>query len=77
VERFGKIMTMNKKNKVHKSLRITLIKSPIGYSRRQKGTVRALGLRRMGHTVEQRDTPVIRGMVQKISHLVRVEELEE
>jgi large subunit ribosomal protein L30 len=70
-------MTMNKKTKVHKSLRITLIKSPIGYSRRQKGTVRALGLRRMGHTVEQRDTPVIRGMVRKISHLVRVEELEE
>lgn len=68
---------MNKKNKAHKSLRITLIKSPIGYSRRQKGTVRALGLRRMGHTVEQRDTPVIRGMVRKISHLVRVEELEE
>lgn len=60
-----------------KKLRITLVKSPIGYNRQQKGTVRALGLRRMGHTVEQRDTPVIRGMVQKISHLVRVEEFEE
>ncbi len=68
---------MNNKTKVQKSFRITLIKSPIGYSRRQKGTVRALGLRRVGHTVEQRDTPVIRGMVRKISHLVRVEELEE
>ena len=60
-----------------KKLRITLVKSPIGYSRRQKGTVRALGLRRMGHSVEHRDTPVIRGMVRKISHLVRVEEFEE
>lgn len=64
-----------RKTKAQKKLRITLVKSPIGYSRQQKGTVRALGLRRMGHTVEQLDTPVIRGMVQKVSHLVRVEEL--
>lgn len=63
------------KTKTQKKLRITLVKSPIGYSRRQKGTVRALGLRRMGHTVEQVDTPVIRGMVRKVSHLVQVEEL--
>jgi large subunit ribosomal protein L30 len=60
-----------------KKLHITLIKSPIGYNKRQKGTVRALGLRRMGHMVEQLDTPVIRGMVWKVSHLVRVEEFEE
>lgn len=64
-------------NETQKRLSITLVKSPIGYSRRQKGTIRALGLRRMGHTVEQMDTPVIRGMVRKVSHLVRVEELEE
>jgi large subunit ribosomal protein L30 len=63
---------MAKKKK--KMLRITLVKSPIGYSKRQKGTVRALGLRRINHTVEQQDTPVIRGMVNRISHLVRVEE---
>lgn len=56
------------------TLRITLVKSPIGYSKRQKGTVRALGLRRINHTVEQQDTPVIRGMINKVSHLVRVEE---
>jgi len=68
---------MDKKNEAHKRLRITLVKSPIGYSQRQKDTIRALGLRRMGHTVEQMDTPVIRGMVQKISHLVRLEELVE
>ena len=57
-----------------KVLRITLIKSPIGYSKRQKGTVRALGLRRMHQTVQQLDTPVIRGMLDKVSHLVLVEE---
>jgi len=60
-----------------KKLHITLVKSPIGYSQRQKGTVRALGLRRIGHTVEQVDTPVIRGMLRKVSHLVRVEESVE
>jgi large subunit ribosomal protein L30 len=58
-----------------KKLRITLVKSPIGYSRRQKGTVRALGLRRMNQAVVQEDNPVIRGMVTKVGHLVEVEEL--
>ncbi len=57
-----------------KTIKITLTKSPIGYSKRQKGTVRALGLRRMNHTVEHEDTPVIRGMITKVSHLVKVEE---
>ena len=57
-----------------KKLQITLVKSPIGYSKRQKGTVRALGLRRMNHTVTHEDTPVIRGMIDKVSHLLRVEE---
>ncbi|MFQ5615015.1 MAG: 50S ribosomal protein L30 [Anaerolineales bacterium] len=57
-----------------KTIHVTLIKSPIGYSKRQKGTVRALGLRRMNQTVVHRDTPVLRGMLAKVSHLVRVEE---
>lgn len=70
-------MMTKRKAATRKKLHITLIKSPIGYSQRQKGTVRALGLRRMGHTVEQMDTPVIRGMVRKVSHLVRVEEFVE
>jgi large subunit ribosomal protein L30 len=56
-----------------KSLKITLIKSPIGYSTRQKKTVRALGLRRMGQMVEHNDTPAIRGMVDKVAHLIEVE----
>ncbi len=57
-----------------KTIKITLTKSPIGYSKRQKGTIRALGLRRMNHTVEHEDSPVIRGMITKVSHLVKVEE---
>jgi large subunit ribosomal protein L30 len=56
------------------TLRITLIKSPIGYSERHKRTVKALGLHRMRQTVEQPDTPVVRGMVAKVAHLVKVEE---
>ncbi len=57
-------------------LRITLVKSPIGYDQRQKRTVRALGLRRLHSTVEHEDAPTIRGMVAKISHLVEVEEVK-
>jgi large subunit ribosomal protein L30 len=58
-------------------LRITLTKSPIGYPEEQKRTVEALGLRRMNQTVEQEDTPAIRGMVTKIEHLVTVEKVSE
>ena len=58
-------------------LRITWVKSSIGYSERHKGTIRALGFRHLGDVVEQDNTPVIQGMVHKISHLVRVEEIEE
>ncbi|NIV31165.1 MAG: 50S ribosomal protein L30 [Anaerolineae bacterium] len=63
------------KKKKEAMLRITLTKSPIGYSERQKRTVRALGLRRMHQTVEQRDTAAIRGMVAKVEHLVTVDEV--
>lgn len=66
---------MSAAKKKEKVLRITLTKSPIGYSRRQKETVRALGLRRMHQMVEQKDTSVIRGMIAKVSHLVMVEEV--
>lgn len=56
-------------------LRITWVKSSIGYSRRQKATIRALGLRRLQDTVEQEDNPIIRGMLDKVKHLIEVEEL--
>ena len=58
-------------------LQIKWTKSSIGYSLRQKRTIRALGLRRLGDVVEQADSPVIRGMIGKVSHLVQVEEVEE
>ncbi|MCB0210597.1 MAG: 50S ribosomal protein L30 [Anaerolineae bacterium] len=57
-----------------KTIEVTLVKSAIGYSTRQKNTVRALGLRRLGQTVQHQDTPVIRGMIDKVSHLVEVNE---
>lgn len=57
-------------------VRITYVKSAIGYSRRQKATVRTLGLRRLGDVVEQDDSPAIRGMLAKIGHLIEVEEVE-
>ncbi len=60
-----------------KILRITLVKSPIGYSKRHKATVRALGLRRMNQVVEQVDTPTLWGMIAIVRHLVEVEAVEE
>jgi large subunit ribosomal protein L30 len=57
-----------------KTLKVKLVKSPIGYSQRQKGTVKALGLKKINDIVEHNDTPVIRGMIFKVSHLVEVEE---
>jgi len=57
------------------NLKITLKKSTIKAKQDQKATVAALGLRKVGQTVEQKDNPQIRGMIQKISHLVSVEEV--
>jgi large subunit ribosomal protein L30 len=58
-----------------KKLAITWTKSAIGYSQRQKDTVRAIGLHRLHQTVEKLDTPEVRGMVAKVQHLVKVEEV--
>ncbi|MCL4319044.1 MAG: 50S ribosomal protein L30 [Firmicutes bacterium] len=58
-------------------LRITLVKSAIGYAQDQKDTASRLGLRKMWRTVEFEDNPSIRGMIHKIRHLVRVEEIPE
>ena len=57
-------------------LRVTLRKSSIGFKRDQRGTLKALGLRRLHQTVEHEDCPSIRGMVEKVKHLVAVEEAE-
>jgi large subunit ribosomal protein L30 len=56
-------------------IKITQVRSTIGRTKIQGKTLRALGIRRMNHTVVHRDTPQIRGMVFKIQHLVKVEEL--
>ena len=58
-------------------LRITYRKSAIGYKKDQKGTIRALGLRKLNETVEHEDTAVIRGMIHKVTHLLTVEEVKQ
>ncbi|MBI4317120.1 MAG: 50S ribosomal protein L30 [Chloroflexi bacterium] len=57
-------------------IKITWRKSSIGYSRRQKATIQALGLRRLHQTVELPDTPAFRGMVESVRHLLTVLEGE-
>jgi len=55
------------------TVKVTLVKSPIGFKDNQAVVVRGLGLRRIRHTVELKDTPAIRGMIHKVRHLVTVE----
>jgi large subunit ribosomal protein L30 len=55
-------------------IRVKQVKSQIGYDRRQRATLRGLGLRRLHQVVEVPDTPAVRGMIDKVSHLVVVEE---
>lgn len=57
-----------------KTLRITLVKSPIGFNKAQAAVVEGLGLHRIRHTIERPDTPSVRGMIHKVRHLVQVEE---
>ncbi|MBZ0282626.1 MAG: 50S ribosomal protein L30 [Anaerolineae bacterium] len=59
-----------------KQLKITLVKSPIGFEQSQKDTVRGLGLRKLHKTVLHNDTPQIRGMIYKVRHMLKVEEVE-
>jgi large subunit ribosomal protein L30 len=57
-------------------LRVTQVRSVIGTNRRQRDTIRALGLKRIRHAVVQDDRPEIRGMLAKVRHLVQVEEVD-
>lgn len=57
-----------------KTLKIEQVRSPIGYNKKQREVLRGLGLRRIRHVVEREDSPAVRGMVRKISHLVRIVE---
>jgi len=65
---------MVKKAEKKTLLRVTLVKSPIGFPEPQKRTVRALGLNRMHQTVEHMDTPALRGMLNSVIHLLQIEE---
>jgi large subunit ribosomal protein L30 len=56
-----------------KKIKVTLVKSVIGTKQSHRATVRGLGLRRLNHTVELADTPAVRGMVNKVSYLVKCE----
>jgi large subunit ribosomal protein L30 len=59
--------------KAEKILKITLVRSPIGNTERHKATLRAMGLHKIGQTVEKADTPTLRGMLAKVNHLVQIE----
>ena len=65
---------MPKKETSGKTLRVTLVRSSIGYTKDQKATVKALGFRRLHQTVEHKDTPALRGMLNKVIHLLKIEE---
>jgi len=56
-------------------LRVKWVKSAIGYSKDQKATIRALGLHKLQQTVEHEDNHAMRGMIRKVNHLVKVEEV--
>jgi large subunit ribosomal protein L30 len=61
-------------NDDRRKVKITLVKSPIGFDRTQGATVQGMGLRRIGHSVELIDSPATRGMILKVRHLVTVQE---
>ena len=66
---------MPKKKSDIGTIKIQQFKSAIGYQKRQKLTLEALGFKRLNQVIEQKDTPQIRGMLRKVSHLVKI--LEE
>ncbi len=57
-----------------KTIRVTLLRSPINTRASHRATVRGLGLRRLHHTVELEDTPAVRGMISKVGYLLRLED---
>ena len=65
---------MAKAKTTPKVLKVTLVRSAIGFPKNQKNTVLALGLHRIHQTVEHYDTPALRGMLDKVIHLLKIEE---
>ena len=68
---------VKKKAETIKKLKITYVRSAIGYSTRHKATIDALGFHRLNETVEKVDSPSLRGMLAKVAHLVEIEEQVE
>ena len=62
-----------KKSADTKRVKVTLVKSTIGFDKKQAAVVQSIGLRRLNHTIEVADTPAVRGMLHKVRHLVTVE----
>jgi large subunit ribosomal protein L30 len=65
-------MRRAQRNETAPRVKVTLVRSPIGYNKRQALVVKGLGLRRIGHSLDVVDNPSIRGMLHKVRHLVRV-----
>ncbi len=65
---------VRKKEAKEKIIRVTLVRSAVGYSKEHKATIRALGFKRLHQSVEHTDSPTLRGMLYKVAHLVVVEE---
>ena len=65
-------MRRGKRNEPADRVQITLVRSPIGYNKRQRLVVQGLGLRRIGHSIEVVDNPSVRGMIHKVRHLVKI-----
>ncbi|GAB4547751.1 MAG: 50S ribosomal protein L30 [Anaerolineales bacterium] len=65
---------MPKKATASKTVRVTWVKSDIGFTKGQKATIKALGLRRLHQTIEHKDTPALRGMITKVIHMLKIEE---
>lgn len=59
-----------------KKVRVTYVKSAIGYNKKQRGTIEALGFRKLYQSVVHEDSPALRGMLTKVSHLIEIEEEE-
>lgn len=68
-------MTKRQAKAAEKQIKVTLVRSPIGYEKSQGETVKALGLRKMHSSVIVKDIPAVRGMIAKVVHLVAVEEV--
>jgi large subunit ribosomal protein L30 len=75
-KREGKRVAKDKPARTHpgKTVKVTLVRSPINTQASHRATVRGLGLRRLHHTVELEDTPAVRGMINKVGYLLRLED---